>query len=105
MQNVIRMLNVGGLLAVAIVASPFAVVDQAHAYACKGSELQGAVVQKKKIGSRIAARKDWESRAKDRFDLSWSVWAIAEDKSITCSKVHGKQLCIASARPCNYVVQ
>jgi hypothetical protein len=58
------------------------------------------------MGAKFAARKDWETRMKDKFGLSWSLWSIAAGKSITCNDTSdNKNLCIASAKPCNYVVQ
>ena len=105
MKNVVKMLNIAGLLAAAVVLSPVVPVDQAHAYACKGSQHEGAVLKQNKIGGKIAARKDWQSRMKVKYGLSWSTWAIAKDKSVRCHKSNGKNLCIASAKPCQYVAQ
>ena len=105
MNIVSRILSAGGLLAMAAIASPAISVDQAHAYACKGKGYNGAVTRPTRIGAKIAARKDWESRMKVKFDLSWSLWSIAENRSIKCHKSGSQHLCIALATPCNYVTQ
>lgn len=105
MYTVTRILKVGGLLAMLNVASPFVSVDQAQAYACKDKGYNGAVTRQTKIVAKIAARKDWETRMKEKFGQSWSLWSIAENRSITCHKSGNKSLCIALATPCNYVVQ
>ena len=105
MKTATRILSIGGLLTMAFVASPAISVDQAHAYACKSKGYNGAVTRPTRIGAKAAARKDWEARMMVKFDLSWSLWSVAENRSVTCHKSGSQHLCIALATPCNYVVQ
>ena len=81
----------------------------AHAYQCKTYPTQAIVVNKLKIKARSKARTAWGTNAKSQFGLPWSVWMIANSKSNTCVRIRtnsGKQWrCLASAKPCLYVVQ
>lgn len=80
-------------------------VDTAHAYACKASPHQAVGVRNLRIGAKNAARVGWTNTAKSQFGLPWSVWKISSSRSITCSKLSsGKWRCLASAKPCKYVV-
>jgi len=80
---------------------------EAQAYACKSYPNQSVGVRKGKIMARVAARKNWTANTKSKYGLSWSVYNIAKDKSLTCSYLQNqkKWRCLASAKPCHYVVQ
>ncbi|GJM01736.1 MAG: hypothetical protein DHS20C08_02370 [Rhodomicrobium sp.] len=92
-----------------VALSTVSLPGSAKAYACKSFPNQTVGVRKGKIMARIAARKGWVSNTKSQYGLSWSVWKVAQGKSLTCSKISTNQglkwRCLASAKPCNYVVQ
>lgn len=99
-----KVITLGGFLALALAFAP-ALSSDAHAYACKSNKFSGAATKHTKFGARLGARKSWESHMKNSFDLSWSVWSIAKNRSIQCHKTGTKHTCLALARPCQYVVQ
>ena len=104
MKTLIKMLSVTGLITFTTLASSAITANQAHAYSCKTVFYNGAVVQKKKIGGRYRAKKDWEKRMKNQFGYTWASWSIAKNKSIKCYKPgNDKPVCIARAKPCQYV--
>ena len=103
MKTLSKIMTIGGLLALAITASP-AVSTEAHAYACKGTQYSGAATKNRKMMARIGARKSWQQAMKSQFGLSWSVLKIAKNKSMSCHKTGSKHTCLFLARPCNYVV-
>ena len=105
MNTLTKMINVGALLALAITVAPILTSSPAHAYACKGNPYIGAATKLKKFQAKAKARKSWETAMKSQFDLSWSLWSIAANKSIQCHKTGSKHTCMAQARPCQYVVQ
>lgn len=78
--------------------------QSALAYACKATPHQAVGVRKLQLGAKQAARKNWSSTAASQYGVSWSVWNIAKSKSVTCAKISAGWRCLASARPCNYVV-
>ncbi len=83
-----------------IVAAP-----SASAYQCKNYPHQAVGVRPIKGAASVAARQNWSSTAKSQYGLSWSVWSIAKNKTVDCVRLDtGKWRCLASARPCNYVV-
>ena len=96
-------------IAAGITATSFSFSSPAMAYACKSYPIQTVGVRKLKFKARVVARNAWTASAKSQYGQAWSVWQIAKDKSITCSKIstnQGKQWrCLASAKPCKYVVQ
>jgi hypothetical protein len=86
-------------------AASLAAMGHAHAYACKTSPHQATATDVAKITAQGRSKKNWSSTAKSAFGLSWSVWSIAANRSVTCNKLaSGKWTCLASAKPCNYVV-
>ena len=93
------------LVAMAALAA-FATVyaGTASAYQCKGYPTQAASVHKLKVVAHGKASKNWTASVKNQFGLSWSVWSIAQARSINCNKQPDRWICLASAKPCNYVV-
>lgn len=92
------------VVATLALASPWSITS-AQAYQCKGSPHQAVGVRTVKAVASVAARQNWTATAKTQYGLSWSVWSIAQNKSIDCVKLNtGKWRCLASAKPCNYVV-
>jgi hypothetical protein len=93
------------LAAVITLASPWSVTE-AHAYQCKTATHQAVAVRNLKLAATSAARQAWTATAKSQFGLSWSLWSIAQNKSVDCEKLNtGGWRCLGSAKPCNYVVQ
>jgi hypothetical protein len=79
--------------------------ETAEAYQCKNYPHQAVGVRPLKGVASVAARKNWSNTAKSQYGLSWSVWSIAQSKSVSCVRLNtGKWRCLASAKPCNYVV-
>ena len=76
----------------------------ASAYQCKGYPTQAVGVHKLKVVAHGKASKNWTASVKNQFGLSWSVWSIAQARSINCNKQPDRWICLASAKPCNYVV-
>jgi hypothetical protein len=92
------------LTAAIALASPWSATS-AHAYQCKSTPHQAVAVRNLKSMASIAARQGWTATATTQYGLSWSVWTIAQNKTIDCVKLNtGKWRCLASAKPCNYVV-
>lgn len=76
----------------------------ASAYQCKNFPTQAVGVHKLRAVAHAKAPKNWAASVKTQFGLSWSVWSIAKSKSVTCNHQPGRWICLASAKPCNYVV-
>jgi hypothetical protein len=76
----------------------------AQAYQCKSSYVQAEAVGKPKFKALKSARTFWSAEAKDKYDLSWSVWNIAANKSTDCNYTGNQWYCIVKAKPCLYVV-
>lgn len=96
----------GSLLAFALLAGSATLPSsQALAYACKNSPTQAVGVHKLKVAAMKKSRTNWTNSTKTQFGLSWSVWTIADGKSVTCNKTGSNWTCLANAKPCNYVVQ
>ena len=101
------MKNIARIAGVTFLA--LAVVTPAQAYQCKSYPTQAVGIHKLKIKARLKARPGWSANVKGQFGLPWSVWKIAKSRSITCAKINTsegpKWRCLASAKPCLYVVQ
>jgi hypothetical protein len=91
---------------VAVIAAAVAVMaGPAGAYQCKTSPTQATATHAVKITAQGQSKKNWSAIVKSNLGLSWSVWTIAAGRSVTCNKLaSGKWTCLASAKPCNYVV-
>lgn len=89
---------------IALAGSVAVLSGTASAYQCKGYPTQAVGVHKLKVVAHGKASKNWSASVKNQFGLSWSVWSIAQAKSINCSKQPDRWICLASAKPCNYVV-
>lgn len=94
---------VGGLLVAASTISPVIFADEAHAYACKGTQYSAASTKHVKGIAKVSARNKWQNSMKSQFGYTWGVWSIAAGKSIQCHKTGSKHTCHALARPCQYV--
>ncbi len=86
-----------------------ATVQPAVAYQCKHIAVQSrSSVVHHKAGSQTWSRNNavqgWSRRAKSRFGLSWSVWGIAKNASVSCYKEGSIWRCKAKGKPCKYVV-
>jgi len=92
----------GALLALA--ASAMVLADPADAYQCKSQAVWASAQHKLKVVAQSNARKNWQAKVKSQLGLSWSVWSIAQAKTLNCAKLPRLWHCIARARPCNYVV-
>jgi hypothetical protein len=79
-------------------------ISNAHAYVCKNSPSQAVGNHAVKAQASQKSRANWTNSVKDQFGLSWSVWSIAATKTVNCNKSGAKWICLASAKPCNYVV-
>jgi len=90
-----------GLAMAFAVAAP----DSAQAYQCKSTVVHAEAHANTRIQARSGARSIWTNTAKSQFGLPWSVWNIADDKSMTCNWTGNQHWCIAEAKPCLYVVQ
>lgn len=102
MKTIGKLINIGGLFAMALAVSPV-FTSQAQAYACAPTYHSVSAVKKMKGIAKIKARKAWEAKMKSQFGISWAVWSIAYNKSIQCKKEGGKNKCTARAKPCQYV--
>ena len=104
--NMLTSRNVRTSLAALIALAGSAAVLSGHAsaYQCKGYPTQAASVHKIKAVAHGKASKNWTASVKNQFGLSWSVWSIAQARSINCNKQPDRWICLASAKPCNYVV-
>lgn len=92
----------------ACTAALFALVAMtggAQAYQCKTSYVQAEALGNLKVKALKSAKTFWSQAAKDKYDLSWSVWNIAASKSQDCNWTGTKFYCIVKAKPCLYVVQ
>ena len=96
---------VASILAISVIAQ----TSEAKAYACKSYPTQTVGVRKLKFKARTVARKGWSNQVKSQLGVPWSLWSIAKSKSLTCVKINtneGKKWrCLASAKPCLYVVK
>lgn len=88
----------------ALAATATLLAGTASAYQCKGYPTQAVGVHKLKVVAHGKASKNWSASVKNQFGLSWSVWSIAQARSINCNKQPDRWICLASAKPCNYVV-
>jgi len=95
-------ISLAALTALAAAAIVFA--GPASAYQCKSQPIQAAGEHKLKVAAHNNARKNWQATVKNQLGLSWSLWSIAQGKSVNCNKSHDRWVCNAKARPCNYVV-
>lgn len=102
MKTIIKMINIGGLFAMALAVSPM-LTTQAQAYACAPTYHSVSAAKKVKGIAKIKARKAWEAKMKSQFGNTWAIWSIAYNKSIQCKKEGGKNKCTARAKPCQYV--
>lgn len=94
------------LVALAVLmASASLMSANANAYACKNHPTQATATYKMKFQAQTKSRANWTNSAKNQFGLSWSVWSISAAKSVNCNKSGPNWTCLASAKPCNYVVQ
>lgn len=86
------------------IAAPWSATP-AQAYQCKNSPHQAVGVRAGKAIASVAARRNWSATAKTQYGLSWSLWNIATSKQSDCVRLNtGRWRCLASAKPCNYVV-
>jgi hypothetical protein len=55
----------------------------------------------------IVAAKIWSSEVTSSYGTSWASWSTAIAKSVQCRQqgVPTRVICVASARPCRYVIQ
>jgi hypothetical protein len=92
----------------ACAATLFALVAMtggAQAYQCKTTYVQVEALGNLKFQAAKSAKAFWSQAAKNKYDLSWSVWSIAASKSQNCNWTGTKFYCIVKAKPCLYVVQ
>lgn len=82
-----------------------AMTKGAEAYQCKNSYKQAEVLGNLRAQAAKSAKTFWSQAAKNKYDLSWSVWNIAASKSQNCNWTGTKFYCIVKAKPCLYVVQ
>ncbi|HMB47629.1 MAG TPA: hypothetical protein VKN63_05080 [Afifellaceae bacterium] len=97
-------IRIGALFALTFAVAP-AFTGAAQAYQCKANAYSGAATKAGLFMAKASARRSWEQSMKEQFDLSWSVWSIAQNKSIECHMTGTKHTCLALANPCRYVVQ
>lgn len=97
---------IAAILSLASVAT-IATTTQAQAYSCKSYPTQSVGVRKLKFKARVAARKNWQASVKSSLGLPWSLWSLAKNRSNTCVYLQNikKWRCLASAKPCLYVVK
>jgi len=103
MLNTKAILNTIAALAIVTIAVPLS-AGKAEAYVCMSQYAQGVGTANRTLMAKAKARAGWRSLVKSNLGLPWSVWKIAENKSVSCSKVGGKTQCVARANPCKYVV-
>ncbi|MGF1621511.1 MAG: hypothetical protein ACFCUR_12955 [Rhodomicrobiaceae bacterium] len=77
----------------------------ASAYQCKNYPTQSTATYKLKVKATNRAKTNWTANVKGQLGLGWSVWDIAAAKSVNCHKAGSKWTCLASGKPCLYVVQ
>jgi hypothetical protein len=75
------------------------------AYQCKSTVVHAEAHSKRRMKARNAARSFWTDEARSQFGLPWSVWNVANARSMNCSFNGDRHWCIAEAKPCLYVVQ
>lgn len=96
-------------IATGVTATSLSISTPAMAYACKSYPVQTVGVRKGKLKARRVAKIGWRNYAKTHYGQPWSVWQIAKSKIVNCSKISTNQgmkwRCLASAKPCKYVVQ
>lgn len=95
------------LLSAAMLAGGLAslvAVAPAHAYQCKTSPTAASAAAILKTTAQSKAVAAWSSKVKSNYGLSWSVWNIAKNKGVSCTRIGTKWTCEAKAIPCNYVV-
>jgi hypothetical protein len=88
----------------AIAVSAAVLAGPAGAYQCKAYPTQASATYKARAVAQAKARANWQAQVKGSMGLSWSLWSIAQAKSISCNRQSDRWICLASARPCNYVV-
>jgi hypothetical protein len=86
-------------------ASLTLLTNAAHAYTCKPTPTQAHGTSYVKAAATNKAVQNWSASAKAQFGLPWSVWSIALGHKVKCTRTGGKHTCLASAKPCLYVVQ
>ena len=91
------------------IAGLAAEIQPAAAYQCKHLSVQAgnSVVHHKanlKAWAQETAISGWSRKVKANFGLAWSVWSIAKNTSVSCSKVGSNWSCKAKGKPCKYVV-
>lgn len=99
------MLTAPAAVLAVMAASASVPVSEAHAYACKNSPTQATATYNLRVKAAKKSRDNWTNSVKNQHGLSWSVWSIAGAKSVNCNKSGANWICLASAKPCNYVVQ
>jgi hypothetical protein len=94
------------LTLIATIAVASAVMAQpAFAYQCKTSPTQAVGIAAGKIVAQGKSKTNWTNNVKSSLGLAWSVWTIAKDRDVDCTKLNsGQWRCLASAKPCLYVV-
>lgn len=94
------------ILATTLAGATVSISTPAMAYSCKSYPTQAVGVRKRKMQARNVARVGWKNIVKSNFGLPWSLWSIAKDRSNTCVYLQNikKWRCLASAKPCLYVV-
>jgi hypothetical protein len=95
------------MIAAAAIAAAFLTVlaGDAQAYVCKSTPTQAHGTSYVKAAATNKAVQNWSASAKAQFGLPWSVWSIALGHKVKCTRTAGKHTCLASAKPCQYVVQ
>jgi len=90
-----------------VVTLPLAVAPSTAeaAYQCKSTVVHAEAHSKRRMKARNAAQSFWSDEAKSQFGLPWSVWNVANARSMNCSFNGDRHWCIAEAKPCLYVVQ
>lgn len=87
----------------------FAIAGPAQAYQCKNHSISAVGVKDTRFQARATSLANWTTRTKDRHGLAWSVYKIAENKSVQCRRTtiagQRKWNCQRVATPCLYVVQ
>ena len=79
-------------------------ISNAHAYICKNSPSMALGNHTLKVLAQQRSRTQWSHSVQHKLGLSWSAWSIATAKSVNCNKSGLKWVCLAKAKPCDYVV-
>jgi hypothetical protein len=96
-----KLASAGLAIAILAVLTP----QPAAAYQCKHIVTTATGTAKLIKGTaQASAKAAWTAKVKSRLGLPWSVWNIAKNASISCSKAGNKWHCAAKAKPCTYVV-